>query len=305
MSLFNSILATKVKPKLSVIVIFYNMKREAKRTLFSLTKKYQELLKIEDYEVIAIDSGSSEPLDKNWIESLQANFSYYYIETEFPSPCKALNFGVEIAKSDTVVCCIDGARILSPNILSLMIKAQKIFSYPFVYTLAFHLGDKMQNLAIEDGYSQTVEDELLKQIDWKKNGYKLFDKSCLAGSCPKGYLKPISESNCFSIEKTIIKKIGGFDERFISPGGGWVNLDVFKQLHNLDFVQPIMLLGEGTFHQFHGGVATNVLRENHPKEEYKKEYNLIRKDELISFEFSLENRFYLGSINKYSLPFTD
>lgn len=305
MSFFDSLFTTKIKPKLSVIVIFYNMRREAKRTLFSLTREYQKNLEIEDYEVIAIDSGSSEPLNKEWVESLHNNFRYYYIETEVPSPCKALNFGINVSKSDTVVCCIDGARILSPNILSLMIKAQKLFLQPFVYTLGFHIGEKIQNEALLDGYSQIVEDALLKETDWEKDGYKLFSKSCLAGSSSKGYFHSISESNCFSIQKDTIQKIGGFDERFISSGGGLVNLDVFKRLHALSFVQPVMLLGEGTFHQFHGGVATNVPRENHPFQKYKEEYDSIRISDSNPFKYAQDNRFYLGSINKYSLPFVD
>lgn len=300
---FKNFFVKKHKIKLSVILIFFNMEREAKRTLFSLSLDYQKNIQINDYEVIVIDSGSDKPLKKEWVESYQDNFHYRYVDSEFPSPCRALNFGIDLANSDTVVCCIDGARILSPNILSLMIKAQILFKHSFVYTLGFHLGRKIQNLAIEDGYSQTIEDELLEEIDWKKNGYQLFSKSCLAGSSSKGYFKSISESNCFSIEKRIIKQIGGFDERFILPGGGLVNLDVFRQLHDLDIVQPVMLLGEGTFHQFHGGVATNVLRKDHPFEKFKVEYHSIRGKDHDLLDYKQENRFYLGSVDKYSAPF--
>ena len=150
----------KVKPKLSIVIVFYNMIREAKRTLFSLTLDYQENINIQDYEVIVIDSGSTEPLDKKWVETIQSNFRYFFVDSKHPSPCGAMNFGIEMSRSNTVVCCIDGARILTPNILSLMIKSQKLFDYPFVYTVGLHVGDKQQNYAIEDGYGQEVEDEL-------------------------------------------------------------------------------------------------------------------------------------------------
>jgi len=36
-----------------------------------------------------------------------------------------------------------------------------------------------------------------------------------------------------------------------------------------------VLLGEGSFHQFHGGVATNVEMENHPIHEFMQEYKNI------------------------------
>lgn len=291
------------KPQLSIVIVFYNMIREAKRTLFSLTIDYQENINIQDYEVIVIDSGSTEPLDKKWVETIQSNFRYFFVDSKHPSPSKAMNFGIGKSRSNTVVCCIDGARILTPNILSLMIKSQKLFDYPFVYTLGFHVGDKQQNYAIEDGYCQEVEDELLKSLKWESNGYKLFNRSCLGGSSPKGYFGRISESNCFSANKKILKNIGGFDERFISPGGGLVNLDVFSRLHLMDILQPVMLLGEGTFHQFHGGVATNVPREVHPFKVFDKEYQSIRGECFKHLDDWLDKRFYLGTFNQYSQRF--
>ena len=70
--------------------------------------------------------------------------------------------------------------------------------------------------------------------------------------------------------------MGGFDERFQSPGGGLVNLDFFRLAITCNRLQPIVLLGEGSFHQFHGGVATNVLLEEHPWDLFDAEYQLIR-----------------------------
>ena len=38
----------------------------------------------------------------------------------------------------------------------------------------------------------------------------------------------------------------------------------------------VYLLGEGTFHQFHGGVATNVAPSKHPGNDFQSEYQQIR-----------------------------
>jgi len=46
---------------LSVVVIFYNMRREAARTLFSLSTQCQQNLTADDYEVIAIDNPGAVP----------------------------------------------------------------------------------------------------------------------------------------------------------------------------------------------------------------------------------------------------
>ncbi len=139
------------KPKLSVVIAFFNMRREAARTLYSLTTDYQRDIGIDDYEVIVLDSGSTEVLDEHWVKSLQNNFRYRYIESKLPTPCRALNSGAAMARSDTLVNIIDGARILSPGILSSMLRAQQAFDSPFTYTIGMHLGHKSQNEAILEG----------------------------------------------------------------------------------------------------------------------------------------------------------
>ena len=58
--------------------------------------------------------------------------------------------------------------------------------------------------------------------------------------------------------------LGGFNEGFVSPGGGLVDLDFFREAIESNLFEPLLLLGEGSFHQFHGGVATNVPLNNHP-----------------------------------------
>ena len=47
------------------------------------------------------------------------------------------------------------------------------------------------------------------------------------------------------------------DERFMAPGGGLVNHDLFARLVTLPDSQLIVLLGEGCFHQVHGGASTS------------------------------------------------
>lgn len=271
------------KPRLSVVVIFHNMRREAARTLYSLTTKYQKGISDSDYEVIAVDSSSTEPLDEAMVRSFGPQFSYLNVQWEHPSPCKAMNQGVAAASNHIVICAIDGARIFSPGILAKTLKAFRNFKNPFVYTLGMHLGEKLQNESILEGYNQTVEDELLKTVEWEKDGYKLFSISTPAGSCKAGYYaKRMSESNCFALSKENYKQIGGFDERFVTPGGGLINLDVFKRVTQNEKITPVMLMGEATFHQYHGGVATNVPIKEHPWKKFAEEYRRIRGEEYVT-----------------------
>jgi glycosyltransferase involved in cell wall biosynthesis len=275
------------------------MQREALRTLYSLTSKYQRHIHNLKYEVIVIDNGSTKPLDEKWINELGDEFRYIFFKAKTPSPCEALNYGVQIAHGKHVMLCIDGARILSPNILHLSYLATKMYATPFVYTLSMHIGKKLQNLLVEENYSQAQEDQLLNSIQWQADGYNLFEVSTLAGSSKYGYFSQISESNCFLIPKYTYTEIGGFDQKFSSPGGGLANLDFFNRLHEIKNIDPIMLLGEATFHQFHGGTATNVPMKDHPWEKMAAEYLQIRG---IPYQSIAQNPTYFGKVHSKCLP---
>lgn len=291
----------RLRPAISFVVVAYDMKREIARTLSSLDSSYQDNVSPGDYEVIVVDNGSPEPLDFSYLRSyFSGSLRLYRLPKVSVSPVAAVNHGVAMARASRVAVMVDGARMLSPGVVRGFLNAFRIFSSPFVYTLGWHLGDQPQNISMTQGYNQAVEDKLLDSFDWVGNGYLLFRHSCLALSCRKGWFSTISESNCFAIRRRDFQSLGGFDSRFQLPGGGLVNLDFFRRAVTSSMLQPALLLGEGSFHQFHGGVATNVIRENHPFERFQEEYRSIRGSLYESAEFS---PFYLGSLSEYTRRF--
>lgn len=286
----------KFSHKLSVIVIFHNMRRESERTLYSLCTDYQFGVSSSDYEVIAVDSNSAMPLDEEFVKKFGKQFRYLNIKCSTPSPCKAMNLGVRESSNEAVMCIIDGARMLSPNILIKTLEAFEIYKKnPFIYTLAMHLGPKVQNESMLEGYNQEIEDQILGSINWRKNGYELFSVSSVALSSKRGFYSELSESNCFSLYKKTYLDLGGYDERFTSPGGGATNLDFFNRVIEYNQIEPVMLLGEATFHQFHGGVATNIPLKNHPWESFVEEYFNIRGKKFVSVN---KTPYYYGEIRK-------
>ena len=182
---------SKKRPLISVIVVFYNMQREAARTLFSLSPSYQKPA-ADNYEVIVVENGSSERLEGKEVRRLGANFRYFYFEAKTPSPAEAINFGVSKARGEMVGICIDGARILTPGILDYVIRANQAYRNPFVATLGWHLGPDVQSKSTLDGYDKATEDELLKSINWRKNPYKMFEVSTLGGSYKRGWFASVS-----------------------------------------------------------------------------------------------------------------
>jgi cephalosporin hydroxylase len=65
------------------------------------------------------------------------------------------------------------------------------------------------------------------------------------------------ESNCLFVARKQLEQVGGFDEGFTTPGGGYTNLDLFERLASAPDISVVTILGEGSFHQVHGGTTTN------------------------------------------------
>jgi glycosyltransferase involved in cell wall biosynthesis len=61
------------RPQISVVVVVYNIPREAPRTLFSLSAAYQRHINADDYEVVVVDNGSDPPLDPRILAGLKGN----------------------------------------------------------------------------------------------------------------------------------------------------------------------------------------------------------------------------------------
>ena len=213
---------------------------------------------------------------------------------------EAINFGASLSKGRSLAVLIDGARMLSPGLVHQTLQSFKLFENPFVCSLAWHLGEVLQNDAIKLGYKQQKEDELLETVDWHRDGYQLFSISCLAASSGRGWFHPISESNFFAVRKDTFTRLGGYDPQFQSPGGGLANHDFYLRCSTDAATQLVHILGEGTFHQYHGGVATNVVREEHPFPKFREEYLQVRNKEYVQADVET---YYLGSMHPNAVRF--
>jgi Glycosyltransferases involved in cell wall biogenesis len=283
---------------LSIIVVVFNMKREAPRTLFSLSTQYQRSVFESDYEVIVVENGSVEPLGEDIVQSFGNNFHYINLqERSQPSPCKAINYACLKASGECVGILIDGARIVSPGLVRAAINALQISLSPVVATLAWHLGPEHQSVSIKHGYTQAVEDLLIDSVNWKKDGYNLFTISALAGSNSQGYFGALSESTAIFMKKSKYDSLGGYDEEFDLAGGGLANLDFYKRACEYDHDELIILLGEGTFHQVHGGISSNTKTLDY-LENASRQYVRLRGNPFI---LPRKNPLYYGRVAAQSL----
>jgi glycosyltransferase involved in cell wall biosynthesis len=278
---------------LSIVVNFYDNRREAGNTLHSLTRAYQNGAEKIEYEVIALDNGSRQPLDAAAVAAFGPEFRHQFVDTASKSPAAAINAAARAARGDRIMVLVDGAHIVSPGVLRLADQAFTLFEAPFIATSSFHLGPERQNSSVLKGYGQAEEDRLLAWSRWRDDGYRLYAITRAFSDHGNGWFGCNFETGCFAMRKRDYLAMGGLDERFVLPGGGLVNLDFHERAVSSEALEYVMLLGEGTFHQFHGGVASNQPVTSHPFPQMHEEYQRLCGKPVSR---AMRTPFYMGSV---------
>lgn len=249
--------------QLTVITTAYDMAREIPRTLQGLSRTYQHGARELNYEVLLVDNASPVPLDPDSWAHVDVPVRLIRLDEAPPSPVKGINLALSQARGDIVCLMIDGAHLLTPGVFRFALAAYAAYPDAVVATRYFWMGPAEQNLSITQGYDKSVEDELLRSIDWPNDGYRLFEVGVPLRAGPENltWLNRMFESNCLFMKRSLFNSLGGVDERFDLPGGGVVNMDIFKRAVDAPGVTAVQLVGEGSFHQLHGGTTTNVSQE--------------------------------------------
>jgi hypothetical protein len=249
-----------------VVVVAHDMARELPRTLRSLLPPVQHVDPDLTTEIIVVDNGSPVPV------APPEDGAWRVIRPDWlsPSPARAINLGLAEARGDLVGVFIDGARMASPGIVRHARLASRLHHRPVIGTVGFHLGPDIQQRTVRQGYDQSREDILLDEVRWWEDGYRLFEASTFGASSSRGWFGPLVETTALFLPRALWDELGGYDDRFEQPGGGLVNLDTWRRACLLPDSQVMVLLGEGTFHQVHGGVSSNAFVDPWPRfhEEY-------------------------------------
>lgn len=289
-------------PRVSVVVMVYKMPEQAKKTLYSLSVAYQRDVSEDDYEVIVMENPSSRMLGKEDAERWGRNFRYFEYPETLPTPVNAMNFGANQARGRMITVMIDGARMVSPGIISYIMAAERLHHHAIVAVPGYHLGEKVQQEAMLEGYDEAYEQTLLDSIAWPRDGYRLFEICCLSGTSAGGYFKPLGESNVLALPRHIWEKLGGYDPGFTETGGGQCNLDLHKRAVELEETVLVTLIGEGSFHQFHGGITTGTRGEERLKamQDHFNQYAALRGR---PYTPPLKRSIFLGALPDCALRF--
>lgn len=244
-------------PLLSIIVIVHDMPRQALNTLRSLSAGYQRDVVADDYEVIVVENRSPRTIDPAALAALPGRFRHVLRDEAGVSPAAAINAGLAFAQGRQIGLMIDGARMVTPGVIALALAAARITPHALTLVPGYHLGDHEHQFHATHGHSEERERELLRGIDWEHDGYRLFDIACLSGANRHGIFHPFLECNCMVLPAGVMHDLGGADERFDLPGGGGLNLALYRRAALHPQTRLFVLPGEGSFHQLHGGVTTS------------------------------------------------
>ena len=252
-----------MSPLLSIIVVAYRMPRQLENTIHTLSANYQRGVDPGDYEVIVLENQSDAMLPARVRDELPSNFRYFARDEERPTPSHALASGVGEARAAHLAIMVDGAHLLTPGVVANALELIRGHSQLLVAVPVYHLGSEPQNISAESGYDEHAEAELLQSVDWRGDGYDLFRVGCWCGAHRNGFLQPLMESNCYVTSRQAFEAVGFEPSDFELPGGGAMNLHLFRKLGLQRGQRYFLLPGEGSFHQFHGGVTSNSGRDRH------------------------------------------
>jgi cephalosporin hydroxylase len=262
---------------LGVVVVVHNMNRAARRTLHSLSRTYQWGIDDLDYEVIVVENGSDpdQRLGEDLVRSFGAEFRYVDLgENASPSPAGAINRGIAASTGRNLALMIDGAHLLTPGVLHYGMFGLATYAPALVVAKHWYLGPGQQPVTVAGGYDEELEDQLFAEIGWPSDGYRLFEIGHFIGK--RDWFDGDWESNCIFVPRALVDQVGAMDERFVSPGGGFVNLDFYERMVCSPGVNLVTMLGEASFHQVHGGTTTNVAEPDKLVTSYEEEYTELR-----------------------------
>jgi hypothetical protein len=284
---------------LSVVVVVFDMQRELPRTLRTLDPRFQRGIAADDYEVIVVDNGSAEPIAESVFDGFSGRIRTLRLESAPPSPARAANRGIALAEGRLVGLIVDGARMASPGLLGGAQRGARLAERPVITSPGFHLGPTRHSEAEEAGYDGRAEDTLLAELDWEIDGYRLFEISTPAHSSARGLFGAMGESSALFMPAVMWQELGGLDEAFALPGGGLVNHDTYRRACSLDGAQLVVLLGEGTFHQVHGGIATSGRLT---RDEMRSEYERLRG---VPYRPPTNEALYVGTVPDSALRYIE
>ena len=247
---------------LSVVVVFYNMRREAARTLHSLVARVPARASTTlDYEVIVVENGSR-PTRSSARSSSRASVPSSATSTSAPrrrrrrstrSTAGSASRGRQQHRvHDRRRARAHAGRAAvraSPGLAHLRARDRR---HPAVVRRSRASSPTRSTT----GYDQAYEDELFRRRSSGRTTGTGCSRSATSSATATGSTG-CGRATASSCPARCSSRSAAFDERFSMAGGGYANLELYERLGATPGVNVVTILGEGSFHQVHGGTTTN------------------------------------------------
>lgn len=259
----------------TLVIACFEMQPQILNTLTSVMPSHQRGIDDDELHVVVVDNGSQEAIPA---DRLPPGVEYRHIRSDdaAPYPGPAINEAVRDAPGPLVGVMVDGARLLTPGTIRGALDVLARWPAAVVDARGWHLGHQAQQDTLAAGGDPHEDQQLLADVEWPDDGYRLFDICAPTFSTRRGFLGRANESTAIFLSKDLYLGVGGYDERFTTVGGGLANIDLWWRLTAV--ARPVVtLLGEGTFHQAHGGASTGLPRPRLSKEfaAWRREYEQL------------------------------
>jgi len=259
---------------ISIVTGYYNRKKLFYETLKSITKSQYK-----DFEVIAVDDGSS---SEERIEDLCNEFPFLRIkrlEKEgkwYINPCVTFNIGIRYAIGDIIVLqnpeCIHVHDVLAYF-------NEQINDSNYISVSAYGL-DPILTKTIPEHNTNGTLDELLKTLPQRP-----YIGGDTLGWYNHSKYRPVHFHFCSAISRTNMEKLNGFDERFAN-GIGYDDDEIIQRIRILGlklFIEDNV----SVIHQHHPTLWTapntdqlcernRIILQNNTRRENKYSANVIK-----------------------------
>ena len=249
--------AARTAVDLSVVVVFYNMRREAARTLHSLSRAYQQGIDDLDYEVIVVENGSApdQRLGEEFVRELRARVPLRRPRRRRHAVAgrPRSTAGSPRPSGDAIALMIDGAHVLTPGVLRFgMAGCATLRAGASSPPSSGTSGPASRATMLPSGYDQDYEDRLFDEIDWPTDGYRLFEIGHFIGD--RDWFDGVWESNCIFVPARAARA-GRRLRRELRrcPAAATPTSTSTSGSASSPDVTVVTILGEGSFHQVHGG----------------------------------------------------
>ena len=225
-------------PRLSIVVVGYDMGRELPRTIQSLSPPYQQGVGAGDIEIIVADNGSPKPVTAEAF-NVTAPVTVIRVEDGGASPCVAINRAAAMARGDLIAVMIDGARMASPGLVATALEAMRLDPRAFIATVGFHLGPDLQQRSGRDRFLRLGGfDERFEQPGGGLANFDFFARALADETAP--FLMLVGEGTFHQLHHGASTQAGGV-RRKVSKGGprlAQLFADEYRRLTGADHEKP-------------------------------------------------------------------